>query len=139
MLLITKGIQKPFESFQYSYAFICYEHQFTIWHLLQHFKLLNGYFSIVCLNLEKTCILLESPFRAELMTFAPTPYIKVRVSISYDCIINFNALENAYKANILLLLLSSLATGNYQQYSIDNTTEQSFRHTELTDAKILIF
>ena len=38
----------------------------------------------------------------------------------------------------MLLLLSSLATQKYLQYSIGIATEQSFRYTELTDAKIWI-
>ena len=42
------------------------------------------------------------------MVFVPSSYIKVFVS--YDHIINFNRRRNAYKANVLLLLLSSLVT-----------------------------
>ena len=51
---------------------------------------------------------------------------------------NFNRRRNAYKAKVLLLLLSSLVTHNYLQYSTEIATEQSFRYTELTDAKIWI-
>ena len=38
---------------------------------------------------------------------------------------NFDHRRNTYKANVLLLLLSSLVTQNYLQYSIDITTEQA--------------
>ena len=69
--------------------------------------------------------------------FVPTPYIKV--SVSYDHIINFNHHRKAYKANVLLLLLSSLVTRwLYLQCSIDIATEQNFRYMKLADTKIWI-
>ena len=44
-----------------------------------------------------------------------------------------------YKANLLLLLLFTIVTTeNCLQYSIDITTEQTFRYIECTDAKIWI-
>ena len=73
------------------------------------------------------------------MVFVPTLHIKI--SVSYDCIMNMcyiNHRRNAYKASMLLLLLSSLVTQKVLQYSIGIATEQSFRYIELTDAKIWI-
>ena len=43
-----------------------------------------------------------------------------------------------YKANVLLLLLSSLVTRKVFAIYIGIATEQSFRYIELTDAKIWI-
>ena len=43
-----------------------------------------------------------------------------------------------YKGNVLLFLLPSLVYRKYLQYSIDITTEQSFRYMEFIDAKIWI-
>ena len=51
---------------------------------------------------------------------------------------NINHHKNAYKANMLLLLLSSLVTRKILQHSIGVATEQSIRYIELTDAKIWI-
>ena len=73
------------------------------------------------------------------MVFIPTPYTKV--SISYDLYLNtynIKCCKNAYKANALLLLLSSNVTVKYLQYSIDITTEQKFRYLKLANAKIWI-
>ena len=58
-----------------------------------------------------------------LMIFVPTSYIKV--SIRYRN-------SNAYKANVLFLLLSSLVTWKCLQYSIDIIMEQSFRYVNGT-------
>ena len=75
------------------------------------------------------------------MVLVPSSYIKI--SVSYNCIkntCNFDRHRNAYKANILLLLLSSLVTHKlFVIPHIDIATEQSFRYMELTDAKIWIF
>ena len=51
----------------------------------------------------------------------------------------FSFHSNAYKANVLLRLLSysSFVTQNYLQHSIDITTEQSFRYRELDYSKNL--
>ena len=52
----------------------------------KYFKPLNGGFSLVSLcSFEETCVLLESPFDAELNGLSE--YIKV--SISYDCLIKY--------------------------------------------------
>ena len=51
---------------------------------------------------------------------------------------NINCHTNVYKANVLLLLLSSHVTQKYLQYSIDIATQRSFRYIKLTDTKIWI-
>ena len=67
------------------------------------------------------------------MVLVPSPYIKV--SVSYDRIIKCG--RNAYKANVLLLLLYSLVTHKLLAIQhIDIATEQSFRYMKLTDVKI---
>ena len=52
----------------------------------------------------------------------------IKEYVSYEHIVNINRHRNAYNANVLLLLLSSLVTQNYLQYSNDVTTEQCFRY-----------
>ena len=48
---------------------------------------------------------------------------------------NSNRCRNAYKAMYFFSCYLTLQFENYLQYSIDITTEQSFRYMELTDAK----
>ena len=50
---------------------------------------------------------------------------------------NINCRRNAYKANVLLLLLSSLVIRKVQ-YSIGVATVQSVRYIELADARVSI-
>ena len=80
------------------------------WSVLSHLMTL----SVVSLCIfEETCILLESPFHAELNGLCSNPTPHIEVSISYDCVIkyvNINCRRNVYKANVLLFLLSSLVT-----------------------------
>ena len=71
------------------------------------------------------------------MVFVSTPYIKV--SVSYDCTSHINHCRKVYKANVYCFFCYlALQLEKYLQYSVDITTEQSFRYMELTDAKILI-
>ena len=51
---------------------------------------------------------------------------------------NINRRRNAYKANVLLLLPSSLVTRKVFAMQHWYCTEQSFRYIELTDAKVWI-
>ena len=56
--------------------------------IFEHFKPLNDSFSVVSLYIfEETCILLESPFHAELNGLCPNSII--RISVSYDCTIKY--------------------------------------------------
>ena len=92
---------KIFKSFLYSNVRICplraFIHKCLKWQLFKYFKMINGSFSVV--SIGETCILLESPFYAKLINFVPTLYMY-----------NINRRGNAYKANVLLHLLSSLVT-----------------------------
>ena len=65
-----------FESFSYSNVFIRYGRLFTSVQkrqLFQHFKTINGSFSVVshCI-FEETCILLKLPFHAERNGLGPS-------------------------------------------------------------------
>ena len=110
-----------------------YIHKYVSWPLWMHC-------AIMCQHL--CVILLESQFHAELNGSCSNSVYYSAVYVSYYCAIkmcNINHRRNKYKANVLLLLLSSLVTQKafaMQHWYI--TTEQSFRYIELTDAKFWI-